>query len=175
MNLRNILNGITGIKAKGNVDIDITKITSNSKDVERGALFIAIKGFETDGHEYIENAIENGAIAIMIQEGYDYRKLMANESITLIMVPDTRIAQAICAANFFGNPAEKLKLVGVTGTKGKTTTTYMIKEILEKQGKKVGLIGTIAAYINGKKLEDSDRTTPDSIHLHELLRKECYF
>ena len=171
MNLRNILNGITGIKAKGNVDIDITKITSNSKDVERGALFIAIKGFETDGHEYIENAIQNGAVAIMIQEGYDYRKLMANDNIVLIMVPDTRIAQAICAANFFENPAEKLKLVGVTGTKGKTTTTYMIKEILEKQGKRVGLIGTVAVYINGKKLEDSDRTTPDSIHLHELLRK----
>ncbi len=171
MNLRNILNGITGIKAKGNVDIDIQKITSNSKTAEDGSLFIAIKGFETDGHKYIENAIENGATAIMIQEGYDYKKLAANDKITLIMVPDTRIAEAICASNFFEHPEEKLKLIGITGTKGKTTTTFMIKEILEKQGKKVGLIGTVASYVNGKKIEDSDRTTPDSIHLYQLLRK----
>ena len=87
------------------------------------------------------------------------------------MVPDTRLAEAICAANFYEHPEEKLKMVGVTGTKGKTTTTFMIKEILEKQGSKVGLIGTVATYINGKKYEDSDRTTPDSIHLFEILRK----
>lgn len=171
MKLRNILSGITDIKAKGDVDIDIKMIASDSREVQEGALFIAIKGFETDGHEYIEKAIENGATAIMMQEGYDYKKIMANDNIVLIMVPDTRIAQAVCASNFFENPEEKLKLVGVTGTKGKTTTTFMIKEILEKQGKKVGLIGTVASYINGKKIEDSDRTTPDSIHLHELLKK----
>lgn len=171
MNLRNILSGITGIKAKGDVDIEIKSITSNSKEATKGSLFISIKGFETDGHEYIENAIENGAIAVMIQEGYDYRKIAQNENIILLMVPDTRIAQAICASNFYENPEKKLKLVGVTGTKGKTTTTFMIKEILEKQGKTVGLIGTVASYIAGKKVEDSDRTTPDSIHLYELLKK----
>ncbi len=170
MNLRNILSGITGIKAKGDVDIDIKKITSNSKEATKGSLFIAIKGFETDGHQYIENAIENGANVIMIQEGYDYRKIAQNDDITILMVPDTRIAQALCASNFFGNPEKRLKLVGVTGTKGKTTTTFMIKEILQKQGKKVGLIGTVASYINDKKIEDSDRTTPDSIHLYELLK-----
>lgn len=171
MNLKNILSGITGIKAKGDIDIEIEKLTSNSKEVTKGSLFIAIKGFETDGHEYIEDAIKNGAIAVMIQEGYDYRKIAANDDITLLMVSDTRIAQAVCASNFFGNPEKRLKLVGVTGTKGKTTTTFMIKEILEKQGKKVGLIGTVASYSAGKKIEDSDRTTPDSIHLHELLKK----
>lgn len=171
MKLRNILSGITGIKAKGDVDMDITKITSDSRDVKNGSLFIAIKGFETDGHKYIESAIENGATAVMIQEGFDYREIMKNEKIALIMVPDTREAQAICAANFYGNPEEELKLIGVTGTKGKTTTTFMIKEILEKKGSKVGLIGTVAAYLNGNKIEDSDRTTPDSIHLYELLRK----
>lgn len=137
MKLREILSGITEIKAKGSVDIDIKKITSNSKEVKSDSLFIAIKGFETDGHKYIENAIENGATAIMIQEGYDYRKIMANDNITLIMVPDTRIAQAICATNFYEHPEENLKLIGVTGTKGKTTTSFMIKEILEKQGKKL--------------------------------------
>lgn len=171
MNLKNILNGITGIKAKGRADIDINQITTDSRVVKEGSLFIAIKGFETDGHNYIEKAIENGAEAIMIQEGYDYKKLLQYENITLVMVPDTRLAEAICAANFYEHPEEKLKMVGVTGTKGKTTTTFMIKEILEKQGSKVGLIGTVATYINGKKYEDSDRTTPDSIHLFEILRK----
>ena len=171
MNLKNILNGITGIKAKGRADIDINQITTDSRAVKEGSLFIAIKGFETDGHNYIEKAIENGAEAIMIQEGYDYKKLLQYENITLVMVPDTRLAEAICAANFYEHPEEKLKMVGVTGTKGKTTTTFMIKEILEKQGSKVGLIGTVATYINGKKYEDSDRTTPDSIHLFEILRK----
>ena len=119
MNLRNILSGITGIKAKGDVDIEIKSITSNSKEATKGSLFIAIKGFETDGHEYIENAIENGAIAVMIQEGYDYRKIAQNENIILLMVPDTRIAQAICASNFYENPEKKLKLVGVTEQKEK--------------------------------------------------------
>ena len=171
MNLKNILNGITGIKAKGRADIDINQITTDSRAVKEGSLFIAIKGFETDGHNYIEKAIENGAEVIMIQEGYDYKKLLQYENITLVMVPDTRLAEAICAANFYEHPEEKLKMVGVTGTKGKTTTTFMIKEILEKQGSKVGLIGTVATYINGKKYEDSDRTTPDSIHLFEILRK----
>lgn len=171
MNLKNILNGITGIKAKGRADIDINQITTDSRAVKEGSLFIAIKGFETDGHNYIEKAIENGAEAIMIQEGYDYKKLLQYENITLVMVPDTRLAEAICAANFYEHPEEKLKMVGVTGTKGKTTTTFMIKEILEKQGSKVGLIGTVATYINEKKYEDSDRTTPDSIHLFEILRK----
>lgn len=171
MNLKNILSGITDIKAKGNIDIDISKVTSNSKEVTKESLFIAIKGFEMDGHEYIDDAVKNGAIAIMVQEGYDYKEIAKNDSITLILVPDTRIAEAICASNFFGNPERKLKLVGVTGTKGKTTTTFMIKEILEKQDRKVGLIGTVASYINGKKIEDSDRTTPDSIHLYELLKK----
>ena len=171
MNLKNILNGITGIKAKGRADIDINQITTDSRAVKEGSLFIAIKGFETDGHNYIEKAIENGAEAIMIQEGYDYKKLLQYENITLVMVPDTRLAEAICAANFYEHPEEKLKMVGVTGTKGKTTTTFMIKEILEKKGSKVGLIGTVATYINGKKYEDSDRTTPDSIHLFEILRK----
>ena len=171
MNLKNILNGITGIKAKGRADIDINQITTDSRAVKEGSLFIAIKGFETDGHNYIEKAIENGAEVLMIQEGYDYKKLLQYENITLVMVPDTRLAEAICAANFYEHPEEKLKMVGVTGTKGKTTTTFMIKEILEKQGSKVGLIGTVATYINGKKYEDSDRTTPDSIHLFEILRK----
>ena len=169
MNLKSILRGIEGIKAKGNIDLDIKNIATDSRHVTENALFIAIKGFEVDGHDYISNAIEAGAIAIMIEEGYDYRKI--DKSITLIQVPNTRLAEAICASNFYNNPEKSLKMIGVTGTKGKTTTTFMIKELLQKNGNKVGLIGTVAVYINDSKVEDSDRTTPEGIHLFKLLRK----
>ena len=171
MKLKNILVGLENLKGKGNLDIEINGIESNSKKVKDGFLFIAIKGFSTDGHEYIQNAIENGASAIIIEEGYDVKKLKNCENITIIMTQNTREALALAASNFYGNPTRKLKLIGVTGTKGKTTTTYMIKEILEKAGKKVGLIGTIAVYINGKKIKDSDRTTPESLELQQIFAK----
>ena len=105
----------------------------------------------------------------MIEEGCNIKGIKIPEEITIIMAPNTREGLAISASNFYGNPSAKLKLIGVTGTKGKTTTTYMIKEILEKAGKKVGLIGTIATYINGKKIKDSDRTTPESLELQQLF------
>ena len=117
----------------------------------------------------MESAIENGATAIMIEEGCDLKKLKIPEDITVIMAKNTREGLAITASNFYGNPSRKFKLIGVTGTKGKTTTTFMIKEILEKAGKKVGLVGTIATYINGKKIKDSDRTTPESLELQQLF------
>ena len=105
----------------------------------------------------------------MIEEGCDLKKIKVPASATVIMAKNTREALAICSSNFYGNPSSKFKLIGVTGTKGKTTTTFMIKEILEKAGKKVGLIGTIAVYINGKKVKDSDRTTPESLELQKIF------
>ena len=171
MELKKILLGIEGIKAKGNVNIDIVGIEKNSKEVKNGFLFVAIKGFSTDGHQFVENAIENGAICVMLEEGCDFKSLNIPDNVTVLMVKDTREALAICSANFYGNPSSQLKLIGVTGTKGKTTTTFMIKEILEKAGKKVGLIGTIATYINGKKVKESDRTTPESLELQQTFRQ----
>lgn len=171
MELKELLYGIDGIKAKGDLKIEIKDVTSDSRQVKKGALFIAIKGFETDGHKYLKDVKDNGASAIMVQEGCDLKELLNLENTTILVVPDTRKALAIVSSNFYGNPAKKLKLIGITGTKGKTTTTFMIKEMLEKQGKKVGLIGTIAIYINGKKLEDSARTTPESIELHKIFAK----
>ena len=171
MELKKILLGIEGIKAKGNVNIDIVGIEKNSKEVKNGFLFVAIKGFSTDGHQFVENAIENGAICVMLEEGCDFKSLNIPDNVTVLMVKDTRAALAICSANFYGNPSSQLKLIGVTGTKGKTTTTFMIKEILEKAGKKVGLIGTIATYMNGKKVKESDRTTPESLELQQTFRQ----
>ncbi len=171
MELKKILVDLEGIKAKGNIDIDIKGIEKNSKEVKEGYMFVAIKGFSTDGHQYVESAIKNGAKCVMLQEDCDFNSLNIPEDITILIVKDTRKALAICSANFYGNPSRQLKLIGVTGTKGKTTTTFMIKEILEKAGKKVGLIGTIATYINGKKLKDSDRTTPESLELQQLFRQ----
>ena len=171
MELKKILVGLKGVKAKGNVDLEIKGIEKNSKEVKEGYMFIAIKGFSIDGHQFVESAIENGAKCVMVQEGCDLKSLNIPDDITILMVKDTREALAICSSNFYGNPSSKLKLIGVTGTKGKTTTTFMIKEILEKSGKKVGLIGTIATYINGKKIKESDRTTPESLELQQTFKQ----
>ena len=169
MQLKNILMGLEGLKLKGDLELEIEGIESNSKNIKPGFLFIAIKGFSVDGHKFIESAIENGATAVMIEEGCDLKSLKIPSNITVVMAKDTRHALAICSSNYYKNPSKKFKLIGVTGTKGKTTTTFMIKEILEKAGKNVGLIGTIATYINGKILKESDRTTPESLELQQIF------
>ena len=171
MKLEKILQGLTELKLRGNLNTEISGLESNSKNVKPGFLFIAIKGFSVDGHKYIESAIENGATAVMVQEGCDLKALNIPNDITIVMAKDTRYALAICSSNFYGNPSRKFKLIGVTGTKGKTTTTFMIKEILEKAGKNVGLVGTIATYINGKMLKESDRTTPESLELQQIFNQ----
>ena len=171
MRLKETLIGLKGLKAKGNLDIDITGIECNSENVKEGNMFVAIKGSDLDGHDYISDAIEKGAKAILIEEGCDLKKIKLQEDVTLVMAPDTRVALAYTASNFYDNPTKKLKLIGITGTKGKTTTTFMIKEILEKAGKNVGLIGTIGTYINGKKIMDNSRTTPESLELQKIFAK----
>ena len=171
MKLRDLLIGLEGLKARGDLDIDIKGIACNSNKVEEGDLFVAIKGFEYDGHEFINEAIKKGAAAILIEEGCDLKSFKVKEDTVVVMAKDTREALAIVSCNFYKNPSRKFKLIGITGTKGKTTTSYMIKEILERAGKKVGLIGTIETYINGKKLKTNDRTTPESLELQELFSK----
>jgi len=172
MKLKEILVGIEGLKVRGNLDLDITHLDKDSRNIKENGLFIAIKGFESDGHEYVETAIKQGATAVILQKGVSVdtiKKIPAE--ITVVVAKDTRYALAICSCNFYGNPSRKFKLIGITGTKGKTTTTFMTKKILEKAGKKVGLIGTIATYIGDKKLEDSDRTTPESNKLQAIFAK----
>ena len=171
MNLKNVLVGIEGIKAKGNIDIEIEGIEKNSKNVKKGYMFVAISGFTTDGHDYIQSAIEGGATVIVAEDINKVKKANIPDSITLIISNNTREFLALSSCNFYKNPSKKFKLIGITGTKGKTTTTFMIKEILEKAGKKVGLIGTVATYINRKNMGDSDRTTPESLELQKLFSK----
>ena len=170
MNLKNIISGIEGLKAKGNLDIEVNEISTDSRNIKPGDMFIAIKGFDTDGHKYIPMAIQNGAKVVLIDES-ELKNVMQDipQDVVLITSPDSRIATALCACNFYDNPSRKMQVIGITGTKGKTTTTFMIKSILEKQGIKTGLIGTIAAYSGSRKIEDSDRTTPDSIKLQSLF------
>lgn len=172
MKLKEILLGLEGLKVKGNLDIEILDLDKDSRNIKKGSLFIAIKGFDSDGNEYIEKAIEQGAVAVILQEGVQLETIKKiPEEITVIVAKDTRYALAICSCNFYGNPSRKFKLIGITGTKGKTTTAFMTKAILEKAGKKVGLIGTIATYIGSEKLEDSDRTTPESNKLQSIFAK----
>lgn len=169
MELKKVLSGIDGLKAKGNLDIDINKIECNSKKIENGDMFVAIQGFNDDGHKYIDEAIENGARAIVVQEGASFNKKSITDDITIVMCKNTRELLAISACNFYKNPSQKFKLIGITGTKGKTTTAYMIKALLEKHGLNVGMIGTIANYIGDKIISESSRTTPDSLELQETL------
>lgn len=171
MELKKILNGIENYKSKGDLEIDILSIEDNSKNVKPGSLFIAVKGFEFDGHEFVEEAIANGATAVMLDINANLKGMKIPAGITIILVENSRNALSIAACNFYGNPSKKFTLIGVTGTKGKTTTTYMIKSILEKMGKKVGLIGTISNYIGDDCLGDSTRTTPASIELQRTFYK----
>ena len=173
MKLKEILLGIEGLKVRGSLEIEIENLDKDSRKIKEKGLFIAIKGFSENGHEYVESAIENGAVAVILQEDSINAEFVKKipENITIVVAKDTRYALAICSCNFYDNPSKKFKLIGITGTKGKTTTTFMIKKILEKAGKKVGLIGTIATYIGDKKLEDSDRTTPESNKLQEIFAK----
>ena len=170
MKLKEILVGLDKIRAKGELDVEVSNISSNSKEVKKGDMFVVINGFESNGAEYIEEAIQNGAEVIMAQNDIDKGTILKiPDGITIVLVENVRHALAISACNFYKNPSRKFKLIGVTGTKGKTTTTFMIKDILEKQGFKVGLVGTICTYINGKNLGDNDRTTPESLELQKLF------
>ncbi len=162
MKLSEILRNIDYRLLHGN-DIDITNITYDSRKVTEGSLFICISGFVTEGCKYINEAIKNGAKAIMLEHFMNL-----GENITIVIVDNTRNTMPKIASNFYNNPSNKLKLIGVTGTNGKTTTTFLIENILKSYEKKVGMIGTIETHI-GNKILESQRTTPESLDLQYLL------
>lgn len=173
MLLQYLLENVTNIKVIGNNEIDIEKIEYDSKKIKNSDIFVAIKGYEFDGNEYIEEAIVNGAVAIIAELDNEEKiqKIIDNlkKEITIILVENSRIALAQIAASYYDFPARKLKLIGVTGTKGKTTTAYMIRDIMLASGKKTGMIGTIYNTYGDVKIESS-RTSPESLDLQKLLR-----
>ena len=166
MKLKDVLNGIDTEFIKGKTDIEISELRYDSREVEENNLFIAVSGFEADGHDYIENAVENGAAAVVIEnEIENYRP-----DITYIRVGKSRRVMAELANNFFGHPLRYIDLIGITGTNGKTTTAYLIYKILKKSGIKTALFGTIKNIIGDKEL-DSKRTTPESVDLYRYFRR----
>ena len=170
MLLNKLLSEVETINTVGVLNLDITNIHSDSRKIKEGGLFIAINGFTKNGVEFIKDAIKNGAIACIVEPDVDINSLEFKDELkAIISVKNTRKALAQTACEFYDHPSQKLKLIGITGTKGKTTTTFMIKSILEAQNYNVGLIGSIAVYINGEKYEDTDRTTPESIEIQKYL------
>jgi len=158
------LENIKILKHTGNLEVNIEGITYDSRKVSKNYLFICIKGSNSDGHDYIDQAIEKGAVAILVE------KNIGKDGITIIQVENSRTAMPVIGAKFYGNPTEKLKLIGVTGTNGKTTTTYLIRSILQQADKSVGLVGTISYEIGNIKIESS-RTTPESLDLQRIFRE----
>jgi len=155
-------------KTKGNLNVDINKIEYDSNKIEKGDLFVAIKGFSEDGHQYIQDAIDKGAVAVVIQKD-EQEKVQLPENIAVVITENTRKTLAQLAIKYYDNPASKLRIIGVTGTKGKTTTAYMIRDIMLASGKKIGMIGTIYNTYGAKKIE-SYRTSPESLDLQSLLK-----
>lgn len=166
MNLRELLAGVTVKRFEGAEGIEINGISYHSLKCEPGCLFVCIKGFKTDGHFYIEEAFKKGALGAVVEEWQDNPALF--EGKIQILVPDSRQALAMLAANFFSHPSKKLNLIGVTGTNGKTTTTYLIESILTSAGYRAGLLGTLSARL-GREILPQERTTPESYDLQKTL------
>lgn len=165
MKLSSLLERLTYTCVQGNLEQEVTTVTYDSRKAEKDSLFICIRGAVVDGHKFVPDVVAKGASVIVAEE-----EVQVPEYVTLILVEDTRYAMAFISAAYFGYPAEHLKTIGITGTKGKTTTTYMVKSILENAGYKVGLIGTIEAII-GDKVIPAANTTPESFVIQEYFRE----
>ncbi len=160
MKLKDILEGVSITSTTADGELEIGAIRNDSRQVQPGDLFVAIRGFAADGHDFIGMALARGAAAVICEEG--------GVGFPTVLVKNARATLADVAANFYGHPASKLKIIGVTGTNGKTTTTCLLKHILEQQGYKVGLIGTNQNMI-GDQVIPTERTTPESVQLHEMF------
>jgi UDP-N-acetylmuramoyl-L-alanyl-D-glutamate--2,6-diaminopimelate ligase len=165
MKLHQLVHGIT-INSNTNIEtldhIEVSGIAHNSADVKPGFVFVAIKGFSVDGHEYIHDAILSGAVAVIGESS----EISINEP--YIQVKNSRKALGIIAKNFYSNPSKNKLMIGITGTNGKTTTSYLIKHILERNGVSCSLFGTIQNIVNGQELK-AINTTPSSLELQKLI------
>lgn len=164
MKISDILNNVEVINVEG-TDRDINKLSYNTADVTEGSLFFCIIGMKTDGHIFAGKAVECGATALVISEDVD-----VSGDVTLIRVNDTRKAMSQISSNFYGNPSANMNITGITGTNGKTTSTFMLRSILKEFGKKTGLMGTIYNIFDNE-IEEAKRTTPESMDLHNMLSR----
>lgn len=164
--LKDILYKVAIEAVKGSTDIAIDKMDFDSRKIEKNDVFIAIRGSISDGHDFIEKAIQQGAVAIVC----DTFPETIIKGITYVQVKDTNSALAFMAANYFGNPSEKLKLVGITGTNGKTTIASLLYQLFNKAGFKVGLLSTVKILVGDKEYK-ATHTTPDSITINHFLKE----
>ena len=162
MELRKLLEGVEIRKVTGETLKEIEGVAYHSNQVKRGFLFVAIRGIEVDGHKFIGEAIQRGAEAVLLEE----EREMPDR--TMVVVPNSRKALAKISSNFYGNPSSQVRLIGITGTNGKTTTTYLLESIFKKAGYAVGVIGTIN-YRFGKETTPASNTTPESLDLQGIL------
>lgn len=170
MRLRELLKQVKILNIIGDVDKEIDNLTYDSRSIGPNGLFIAVSGFKVDGHAYIGEAIASGAAAV-VTEKECLCSMLADT--TAILVEDSRAAMATIAANFFGNPSKEIGVIGITGTNGKTSTSYFAQQLLQEMDGQVGVIGTLGRYIGEKKLpiSISTRTTPEAIELQKTFRR----
>ena len=167
MKLEQLLEGVPFTLAQGSLDTEISDIIYDSRKAASGLLFVCIVGTQRDSHEFAADCAAKGVSALVIQHDID---LSAMPGVTVVKVESSRYAMALMSANLFGNPSRKMTMIGVTGTKGKTTTTHMIKSVLEAAGRKVGMIGTNGIYYMGRHKETAN-TTPESYELQKTFRE----
>jgi len=162
MQLEELVRRLTPPSVNGSLDKQVTSICYDSRRADSGSLFVAIRGERVDGHDFIAEAVDRGAVGVVCQ------KEVASHRVASVVVDDSRAALARLAATFYGEPSRKLRMIGVTGTNGKTTTTFLIKHLLQRANQKTGLIGTVS-YEIGERVLPAYRTTPESLELQELL------
>ena len=165
--LKDLLEELTYECIRGTLDRDVTDIIYDSRKVTEGCLFVCIPGAVVDGHDFAAAAVQAGAATLLVEREIDLPK---ESDITVLKVESARYAMAFISAAFFGHPAKEMKIIGITGTKGKTTSTYLVKSILEQAGRKVGLIGTIEIII-GEEHIHADHTTPESYLIQKYFRQ----
>lgn len=166
MELRKLIKNIKPVAIKGDDGVDVTGVNINSRLIEKGHLFVAMKGTQVDGHRFIGNAVESGAVAVLCED----MPAEPAEGVTYVQVESTEDAVGKVATMFYGEPSKKLKLVGVTGTNGKTTIATLLYNMFTKLGHKCGLLSTVCNYIVDEKIP-ADHTTPDPIELNSLLAR----
>ncbi len=165
MELRELLAGADVAEIAGDEDVEITGLAYDSRRVEPGDLFFCVRGERSDGHDFAERAVGAGASALVVERALEL-------PVTQARVPDARAAMPPTAVRFWGDPTARLRLVGITGTNGKTTTAFLVRHVLESQGTRTGLLGTVKRVVGGTE-EEVERTTPEAIDLQETLSPDA--